>query len=220
MKHIMKKYVFVDIESNGLMGQPFAFGVVAVDNNCNIEYVNAAQEEVAGQINPWVVDNVLPTLSNIGKIESIKKYFVENILTRFKDYRWVAHIAHPVETSFFKSLYPDFIGEWDQPFPLYDLSTLLLSRGYDPLSQDDFFAKNGISLPEYFLKMAVHNPLYDAAVTAACWLFLMEGKRLTWKSPDEIAREANRESFQHQMKKERDHAVWSMLPPTERWKRH
>jgi hypothetical protein len=90
-----------------------------------------------------------------------------------KNLRVVADCGFPCEASFLLSVWndPDIgIREEERfkyaPYPLLDLSTLLLSKGYDPTATYD-------RMPE---ELPAHNPLCDARQTMRLWFQLIRGE--------------------------------------------
>lgn len=62
------------------------------------------------------------------------------------------------------------IGDWDGPYPLFDVSGNLQQAGEDPTSVDKYVQKDGLSVGEF--EGGTHNPLYDSAVAAVAYRHL------------------------------------------------
>jgi hypothetical protein len=69
-----------------------------------------------------------------------------------------ADCSWPVETRFLAACVDDnpSARQWEGPYPLYDLASLRLAAGFDPLAAED-------RLPH---ELPVHNPLADALQSA------------------------------------------------------
>jgi hypothetical protein len=175
------KILSVDAETNGLQGQPFAVGAVCTDDaDPGRAEAFIARCGVVGPMDPWVLANVMPALEDV-PFDMTTRYV--DLLGDFADWfdahkdgaTVIAHVGVPVEARLFR----DMIWFLDRdpfsgPFPLHDLATLLLAAGCDPLSADGYRATRSLRLAPAYEEMSPHNPLYDAAVTAAVWRHLME----------------------------------------------
>lgn len=173
----MMKVLSVDAETNGLMGQPFAVGAVYTDSDGHAEtYVDRCG--VVGEIDPWVLANVIPALDGIDyppgrRYVEMLADFAAWFDARKDGARVIAHVAWPVEAR----LFTDMIGLLDRdpfsgPFPLHDLATLLYSRGWASISADAYIQDQGLAVP-LAEGLSPHNPLYDAAVAEVAWRSLL-----------------------------------------------
>lgn len=162
--------ISIDAECNTLAGQAFC---VALTNNAGGEVDHAIYRcPIVGPVSDWVAGNVLPAINDVPV--NCRDY--QDLLTQVRETitRWggrqtmITHVAWPVEARLLLDVYP---GEqvWHGPYPLVDVSSLLLARGHDPLSVDDYLRAKGVPLPEG----TPHNPLYDARAAARCYLHLM-----------------------------------------------
>ena len=81
----------------------------------------------------------------------------------------VADCAWPVEAKFLlQCVADDPLGrEWGGPYPLHELATLLLAKGYDPVG--DYGRKSELELPK-------HDPLADAMQSARVLHEAMRGE--------------------------------------------
>lgn len=126
--------------------------------------------------NVWVRDNVLPTLvnspvthENYGDMLSA---FAEFYYANKQDADIVAHCGSPVESHLFRQMRRmELIGEWDAPFPIHEVGTLLLAFGENPKSVDSYAQKHNLEIADYG---STHNPLYDCEVAAKVFLHLMK----------------------------------------------
>jgi len=86
----------------------------------------------------------------------------------------VVHVGFPVETKVLQDMHSlGLFGDWDAPFPLLDVSGMLRMIGADPTSVDKFVTDHGLKVAESEYEGGTHNPLYDSAVTAAVYRYLV-----------------------------------------------
>jgi len=179
----MKVKVFsFDAETDGLWGRAFAIGALVYDEAGNeiARFVGRLPDsEVTNQ---WVRENVLPQL--IGVPVTHQSY--DALLTDFAAFYMahkngadvIVHMGYIVEAKVLRDMHDQgLIGEWDGPFPLYDVSGNLQAAGADPTSVDKFAAAHCIDVDQFEFVGGTHNPLYDSAVAAAVYRYLVNGKK-------------------------------------------
>lgn len=84
----------------------------------------------------------------------------------------MVHMGYIVETRILRDLHDrGLIGDWDAPYPLYDLSGNLQQVGEDPTSVDKYVQKHNLFIGEFV--GGTHNPLYDSAVAVAVYRHLL-----------------------------------------------
>lgn len=159
-----KLYLVFDIESVGLHGEGFAVGWVVIDNYAVLHeasYFACLPEHAYGTDTnrKWVKENIPylePTHSTPMEVRDafwavwLKRKALGAVL--------VTDCGWPVESRFLADCVDsDRTGrEWEGPYPLYDLASILLARGKDPLA---ITARLEDELPQ-------HNPLADARQSA------------------------------------------------------
>lgn len=159
-----KHYLVFDVESIGLHGEGFAVGFVVLDGDGNGEEMGsyscpprAARGSLEGH--KWVEANC-PELA----ITHDAPWQMRQAFWR-KWQEWkaaeavlVADCAWPVEARFLAQCVDDNLlqREWQGPYPLHDLASILLARGQDPLLTR---IREKSELPE-------HDPLADAKQSA------------------------------------------------------
>lgn len=152
-----KKFFVFDVETNGLYGEAFAVGAVVYENGQEIARFSGIAE--ANSIdNPWVIENVLPHLGELKNFDS--KLEMRNAFWDFwkqhKDGAFCfADVGSPVESNFFRKCIEDDLGgrQWDGPYPLHEVASVLLTKGIDPdVSRTEFTGYEGTP----------HNPVYDS----------------------------------------------------------
>jgi len=160
----MHKFMVFDVESIGLHGEGFAVAWVVVNRageRLGEGCLSCAPSDCAGTAESrlWVADNVPPL-----EVTSPTKQHLRN--TFWHEWRrWadmgavlVADCAWPVEANFLSAcvkLNHDE-REWQGPYPLHDLSSMLLALGSDPLAVT-------FRLED---EMPAHHPLMDARQSA------------------------------------------------------
>jgi len=157
MERKERKVLMVDVESNGLYGEGFAFGVVAgIIKDGEVEVVEKVGYNAADAIedmDPWVVENVLPKLNSLKKVNGLRELrdAFWNIYTKYKaeGYEIWGDVIYPVETGFMADVIKDDLEnrQWEGPYPFRDLGTIL-----DP----------NISRAEFSGMDYTHNPMDDA----------------------------------------------------------
>lgn len=167
-----KKIFSFDAESNGLWGKAFAIAAVVYSNGVEIsKFVGRCTIE--GDVDEWVKNNVLPKIEeipvNYKNYKELIAGFADFYMKNKKDADILVHVGFPVEVKILLDMHDfGFIGDWDAPYPLYDLSLYLAQAGENPISAKDYATKYGLS----FLKEREHNPLYDAQLTARIFIHL------------------------------------------------
>lgn len=163
------KYVFLDVETDGLYGSFLTAALIAVDeegNELSRAYYGIKREHMNVK-EAWVIENVLPVLGDYEECED-EKQLLQKAWDFWMQYQedayMVCDVAYPVETRFLKACVEMNQAEymWKAPFPLIDLSSLLMAKGYDPLCERKDFINE-------YKKDEVHNALYDVEVAIAVW---------------------------------------------------
>jgi len=169
-------FISIDAETNGLGGR--AFAVALTLNDADGELSNALLRcPIDGHIDEWVAENVLPAIADLP--ENLDEYSDLVDLVHMTIEQWggkalplVAHVAWPVEARLLLDVYS---GEriWDGPYPLVDVASVLLAKGFDPLTVDGYLANHDLRAPSG----SPHHPLYDARAAATCYRHLMGSDR-------------------------------------------
>jgi hypothetical protein len=163
-----------DVESVGLHGDGFAVGYV----------VNKGREEIASGYfacpdsaacgtaasRKWIHEHVAPALpqSTHETLEEVRKAF----WAVYQDWKsqgavFVADCPWPVEAKFLiNCVNDDSTREWEGPYPLIDVGSVLLASGHDPLKTFDR-APN---------ELPAHHPTMDARQSMRILLDCMGAK--------------------------------------------
>lgn len=168
------KIISIDAETNGLWGQAFAIAAVLYENGVE-KSTFLGRCPIKDQVNEWVEKNVLPQITKIqethNSYNSLLKAFSEFYLENKKDADVIVHMGLPVEARLFIDAHTlGFIGDWDAPYPLIDISTIQQIG----TSVDTYNKKHGIIVPP--CEGGTHNPLYDARATVLAYMYCY-GKR-------------------------------------------
>lgn len=162
----MKSELFMvfDVESVGLHGEGFAVGFTVVNRNgdeVQFGIIACPPESAIGNSNnlEWVKNNVPPLLKTHAFPAGVRESFWHQwIGWKERGAILVADCAWPVEARFLHDCINDnFIErEWQGPYPLHDLASVILANDGDPTGKFDRLTSE---LPE-------HNPLNDARQSA------------------------------------------------------
>lgn len=161
-------FMVFDVEAVGLHGEGYAYGYVVIDRQGN------QQEEGQEAIDPnlcdgsqedrtWIEQNVPSLPETFHSKEALHDKFWETWLKwKAKGAVLVADCPWPVEARFLNKCVDDMVGfkdrtrTWEGPYPLYDLASMLMILGADPLAN---YLRLESELPR-------HNPLCDAKQSA------------------------------------------------------
>ncbi len=165
-----------DAETDGLWCQAFAIGALVYDENGAeiARFVGRLPETEV--IDSWVQENVLPKIQDIPVTHldygALLASFAEFYLAEKEGADVVVHMGYIVETKILRDMHDcGLIGDWDAPYPLYDVSGNLQQAGADPTSVDTFATEHSITVGEF--EGGTHNPLYDSAVAAMVYRHLL-----------------------------------------------
>lgn len=163
----MKRF-FVDAESDGLYGGFLSVAAMVTDEK-GVELdrfyasVKISSEYIEAE---WVKENVYPYLENAdyhfdSESEMLEAFWAFWIKHR-TDSICISHVQHPVESRLFTYCVMKDVEErmFLGPFPLYDLSTLLIARGLS--FNEDMQILSGMSLKE-------HDAMNDVKMMAVVW---------------------------------------------------
>ncbi len=165
-----KRIMFIDAETDGLYGEFISVGIVIVDGSgSKIEehYLgrNLSQMTITSD---WVKEHVIPQVGAYDVYDSS-----EELLNQVWDI-WlkqgnavdvIADVSYPVECRLWEACVRLDLKkrEFQAPFPLLDLSSMLYAKGIDPIqSRKELVKMDGIEKQ--------HNALYDAQIAAKIWM--------------------------------------------------
>ena len=190
-----KKVLSFDAETTSLRGSQLAIGAILFDEN-GVEvnqFLGWRNPEEGERVDNWVKDNILPkivTMPAKNQYQSRKEllaafadWYMKNGFVdapapwdamqtiKQADAIFIAHCGAPVEANLIQALFEEgLIGEFNGPFPLHEVGTLLLKAGEDPNSVDSYNTKNGLSGRDFG---GTHNPLDDSEKAYIAFRHLM-----------------------------------------------
>src|SRR3989338_404621 len=173
----VEKIFSFDAETNGLWGQAFAIGARVYDaasGEVLAQFVGRCHIE--GEVDSWVKDNVLPQMTEVpvshADYGALLADFSKFYLVNKQDADVIVHMGYIVEVKVLRDMVDrGFIGPWDGPYPLFDVSGNLQHAGEDPTSTDGYVRKHGLALSAEFAGGA-HNPMYDSQRAARVYMHL------------------------------------------------
>lgn len=180
----MKKIFSFDAETNGLWGQAFAIGALVYDEN-GIEIARFVGRLPDTEVTDswWLSAEQGEALTRFEKIrraipvthddyDSLLADFAKFYLANKADADIIVHMGYIVEAKILRDLHDKgLIGDWDGPYPLYDVSGHLRQAGEDPTSVDSYIKKYELSVGEF--EGGTHNPLYDSSAAAVVYRHLV-----------------------------------------------
>lgn len=167
-----------DVESVGLHGEGFAVGFVVIKGGMEVDSgafgcPQSYALDDAGNLPPhvssdrqWVGENV-PDVGALGSPFVVRERFW-NVWSTWKSKGAVlaADCAWPVEGRFLNACVDiaTDLRRWDGPYPLIEISTLLLAAGFDPMA----------SFPRGENELPMHHPLADARQSARLMMMAID----------------------------------------------
>ena len=162
------KLLSFDLESNGLHGKVFAVGAVVMDADGQVLEEFSGRTEIDKPVDAFVAENILPVLKDMPITyktadelrESFWQWYIK--IEPSADYV-IVNNGYPVEYRYLIQAQETDLDKryWQHPFPILDLSSLLIIAGLDKKT-----VKQRVS--EKFGNEVVgslHHPLYDAKLT-------------------------------------------------------
>ena len=171
------KLVFVDAETDGLYGGFLTVALIATDwkaSEIERAYYGIKKENMVVK-DAWVKENVLPKMGIYEECVDETELFAkvwDFWLKYQKEAYAICDVGYPVEMRLFEKcvLLNEEERKWEAPFPMLDLSSILIAKGYAPLIDKE-------KMLEDFMEEREHCALYDVESTMAVWRKLMcEGK--------------------------------------------
>lgn len=156
-------YFVFDCESIGLHGDTFAVGWTVIDGSgkehaFGLLVSDPKDSDGSADDRKWIAENVPTMEPNCTRDDIRMDFWLEWLDWKERGAVMVTDCGWPVETQFLSDCvyldYPD--RKWGGPYPLIDLSSILLARCYNPTHS---FERLPTELP-------AHNPLNDARQSA------------------------------------------------------
>lgn len=173
------KIMCIDVESNGLWGEPISIGFSVEEDGAVKEYGEACYISEDIEYNDWVKENVINVLKNDNSVvkfdtylELLKWFSDKYYEYKKEDYVIVYHMGSIVESNLFRELVEyDLVGIWDAPYTPIELSVMLDIVGLRPYSVDFLIENNIIEKPS---TGTTHQALYDAMVCGRAYWYLKD----------------------------------------------
>ena len=153
-----------DLESNGLHGEVFAVGAVVQTADGFVTNEFSGRCEIREPTDEWVTANVLPAIEDMPISHSSYRALREAFWAWYLqaetqvDYVLVSN-GYPVEYRFLLKCQEEDLDEryWLHPFPILDLTSLLIGAGQNPTDKNQLVARLASQH-----KLSRHHPLHDA----------------------------------------------------------
>lgn len=171
------KILSIDAETNGLYGQIFAIGAIYKDTETKEEIRYVKKVSIVEEVAPWVLENVIPNLEGIEPInEDVVNFDGPEVLLLHDFIKFyneckekaegellvIGHMVCPVEANIFiKARKYKLMEDFDGPYPLHDVASMLLIKRENPTSVDRYVEKYNLEKTEG----NAHNPLFDCEQT-------------------------------------------------------
>ncbi len=159
------KILSFDIETNDLHGKAFAVGAVLVDSKGNIIDEFSGRTDIIGPVHEWVQEKVLPVIAdmpiNFSSYEELREAFWSWYLKAEAESDYVVvNNGYPIEYKFLLECQGADLEKryWQHPFPILDLSSLLIMLGVD---KNEFIRE---LMQKHGFK--AHHPVHDATIAA------------------------------------------------------
>lgn len=170
-----KKKIFLDAESDGLYGKLLSIAVIVLDeDNVEIERnywgLDLKKAEIKSE---WVETHVLPIMGQFecceNEEEMLGKFWA--VWSKYKETAYVVvDVGYPVEMRVFeKCVQMNLVErEYQGPYPMIDLSSILLAKGIEPLTERKKLVEHELS--------EQHNALVDVETSIEIWKKFVEGE--------------------------------------------
>lgn len=163
------KVLSFDLETNNLHGKPFAIGALVIDGHGVVHDSFTARCPISDDVDPWVVKNVLPVISDMtethGNYEDMREAFWRWYITaeETSDYVLVSN-GYPVEYRFLIDCQEADLEQryWQHPFPILDLTSILVASGKESGVQKNQVRKKVRQEASF----SQHHPFDDAKLAA------------------------------------------------------
>jgi len=170
IKSPFDKFLLFDVESVGLHGRAFAVGycvfVDGIEIGCGEIASEPSKWDGSDDDLKWVEDHVTAQ-ATVCRYEFGRLFWEHLQAWKMRGFAIVSDCAWPVEARFLCDLI-DIDKEarnWQGPYPLYDVSSVLAALGYDPIG----------TYPRKDNELPAHNPLCDARQSARVLIEALNG---------------------------------------------
>lgn len=174
-------FIVIDVESNGLYGQPFCVGAVLMDpggrvlsdfiSRCHLDQVpdEIVEEKIGPALDAAGIREDVDALADLN--EKFLKWHMQHTKVIHPPQIW-ADVSFPVDAGFLRQMHTPQDGTvdmdakrgWTPPYPLLDVSTLIAATGTDPLVNREEYARDLIGVRHG----EKHDPRWDAELSGLC----------------------------------------------------
>ena len=192
----MKNILSFDVETLGLYGTAFAVGAVVLEEIIVVSKFAGQVKIPAEKTRGWLEENVLPKIMELPVYDTdlqLRNVFWNWLQKEKNGVLVVADFGCPAEAGFIRDMVKDDEEnrQWQGPYPLHEVGTLLLAAGDDPDVDREHYVAKEISMLHKGDNQK-HNPLWDAWVSALCARkALMKLERLEKKTARWVREEKN-----------------------------
>lgn len=167
MNLLDRDLIIIDVESNGLWGQPFAVGAVRMTSGGRVIRNFAMRCNIDEVPDEWIINNEIeemleefPKVDNVGELmaEFMVWYSGEGGANTFVD------TGFPVDCRFLDIMRTSTKWQSYSPYPLYDISSIIVAAGGPPNVDRLEYAEELIGEK----KGNAHDPLWDAELSGLC----------------------------------------------------
>jgi len=186
---IMKSFISLDCETNGLYGKPYAVAMQVYRNGLPTESL-CLSCPIEGELDGWLTQN-----PHLIKVEGSEVTTYADMMQRAAEFykyhscrndagevveAWgnpnhqttpiLFHCGMIVEGGFFRTLHEmGLIGHFDAPMSPIEVGDFLRLAGENPTSVDSYVEKHALPKAEGI----THNPIFDATQAATAYLHLI-----------------------------------------------
>lgn len=185
----MKKFISLDVESNGLDGKPYAVAMQVYQNGKVVDAI-CLSCDIVEPIDSWLQEN--PYLLEVkGSTKIPYHQMMEHAVNFYKKHAcrnennevvesWgspnynttpiLYHCGMIVEGRFFYELRQmSLLGKFERPMCPIEVGNFLMAAGENPFSCDEYVKKHNLTIE---FDGGTHNPLYDCEVAAKVFIHL------------------------------------------------
>lgn len=159
--------IIIDVESNGLWGQPFAVGAVRMTSGGRVIRSFGMRCNIDEVPDEWIINNEIEEmLEKLPKVDDTKELMAEFMgwYSEEGDRNTFVDTGFPVDCRFLDLMRIDPGWQAYSPYPLYDISSIIMAAGEPPNVDRLEYAKELIGEK----RGAAHDPLWDAELSGLC----------------------------------------------------
>ncbi len=163
----MRKFMFIDAETDGLYGPFLSIAAITCDEKGNEESIFYARRKLMAEEiqEEWVKEHVVPYLNasivfetELELLQAFWEYY-----RSYKDCVCIGDVIYPVEIRIFEQNVMQNLEErkFQAPYPFLDLSSMLYAKQIDPNIERSKLVDTS--------NFMAHNALDDVRISIAIW---------------------------------------------------